>query len=345
MKQLLVRAKATRGWKAWKRYSDVRGNILAGGVGYFAFLSVFPAVALAFTVFGLVLRGRPDLLGHVTSTLGTMLPGFIQDAQHPDAPIPVKAPAAGALTITGVVAFVSLVLAGLGWLGGLREGIRAVFGVTGSVGNAVTSKLRDLGVLATLGLGVFLSAVLTAVVGAAAGWAAERLGLGNAGWLVTSAGLVVSAAIDATLMLLLFRVLADIDVDWRRLRDGAVVGGIAFTVMKYFGAFLIARATRNPLYGSIAIVVGLLFWLNLIARVILIAAAWAANDVGPLKPAAEPVGPQSGPPPRDPALPSFGTRAADRTTLAAGAVLGLTGAIAVRAVGRSLRGVRDLVRS
>ena len=345
MKQLLVRAKATRGWKAWQRYSNARGNILAGGVGYFAFLSVFPALALAFTIFGAVLRGRPDLLDHVTSTLSTMLPGFIQDAQHPDRPISVTPPGTGALTITGVIAFVTLLLAGLGWLGALREGIRAVFGVTGGVGNAVTSKLRDLGVLATLGLAVFLTAVLTAVVGAAATWVAGHLGLGNAGWVVTSAGLVVSAAIDALLMLLLFRVLADIDVDWRRLRDGAIVGGIAFTLMKYFGAFLFARAAHNPIYGSIAIVVGMLFWLNLIARVILIAAAWAANDVGPLTPAAEPVGPQSGPPPRDPSLPTFGTRAADRTTLAAGAVLGLTGAVALRAAGRGLRGVRDLVRS
>ena len=345
MKQLWVKVKATRAWKAWKRYGDRRGNVLAGGVGYFAFLSVFPAIALAFTVFGAVLRGRPDLLAHVTSTLGSMLPGFIQDAQHPDAPIPVKPPGTGALTVAGSIAFVSLVLAGLGWLGGMREGIRAIFGASGSVGNAVTSKLRDLGVLATLGLGIFLSAVLTAVVGAAAGWVAAHIGLGNAGWIVTTAGLAVSAVIDSLLMLVLFRVLADIDVDWRRLRDGAVVGGVGFTLMKYFGAFLIARTTHNPLYGSIAIVFGLLVWLNLIARLILIAAAWAANDVGPLEPAAEPLGPQSGPPPRDPTLPTFGTRAADRTTLAAGAVLGLTGAIAVRAVGRGLRGVRDLVRS
>lgn len=345
MKQLWGKFRTTKAWKAWQRYGDARGNVLAGGVGYFAFLSVFPAIALAFTVFGVILQGRPDLLDQVTSTLSSMLPGFIQDAQHPDRPIPVKAPGTGALTVTGVIAFVSLVLAGLGWLGGLREGIRAIFGVSGSVGNAVTSKLRDLGVLATLGLGIGLSAILTAFVGAAAGWVAAHIGLGDAGWAVTTAGLLVSAVVDSLLMLLLFRVLADIDVDWRKLRDGAIVGGIGFTLMKYFGAFIIARVSSNPLYASIALVVGLLLWLNLIARLILIAAAWAANDVGPLTPAAEPIGPQTGPPPRDPSLPTFGTRAADRTTLAAGAVLGLTGAVALRAVGRGLRGVRDLVRS
>ena len=345
MKQLWGKVRTTKAWRAWQRYGDAHGNVLAGGVSYFAFFSIFPAIALAFTVFGVILQGRPDLLGQVTSTLSSMLPGFIQDAQHPDRPIPVKAPGTGALTFTGIIAFVTLVLAGLGWLGALREGIRAVFGLDGKVGNAVTSKLRDLGVLATLGVGIGLSAILTGFVGAAAGWVAAHIGLGRAGWVVTTTGLLVGAVVDSLLMLLLFRILAGVDVDWRRLRDGAIIGGVGFTLMKFFGAFLIARTTSNPLYASIALVVGLLFWLNLIARLILVAAAWAANDVGPLRAAAEPVGPQSGPPPRDPSLPTFGTRAADRTTLAAGAVLGLTGAVALGALGRGLRGVRALVRS
>jgi len=42
---------------------------------------------------------------------------------------------------------------------------------------------------------------------------------------------------------------------------------------------LLPRVTANPLFASIAIVIGLLFWLNLIARLTLISAAWAANDV------------------------------------------------------------------
>ena len=48
---------ASRPGRAGKRYADARGGILAAGVGYFAFFSIFPAIALAFTVFGFVLRG------------------------------------------------------------------------------------------------------------------------------------------------------------------------------------------------------------------------------------------------------------------------------------------------
>ena len=31
-------------WQAWKRYGDNRGSLLAGGVGYFAFFSLIPAL-------------------------------------------------------------------------------------------------------------------------------------------------------------------------------------------------------------------------------------------------------------------------------------------------------------
>ena len=52
VKALFARFQTSRLWLAWKRYGDARGNILAGGISYFAFFSVFPAVALAFTASG-----------------------------------------------------------------------------------------------------------------------------------------------------------------------------------------------------------------------------------------------------------------------------------------------------
>ena len=365
---LFARLRKTRPWRAWKRYGDARGSVLAAGVGYFAFFSIFPAVALAFTVFGFILRGHPDLLRSVTDQVSRNLPGFVKDAQHPEGIIGMQAPGASALTITGVIAFVSLVLAGLGWLGAAREGIRAVFGLQGSAGNLVTTKLRDLGVLFTLGLGIALSAVLTSVVGAGSGWIAERIGLSGQGWILTLAGLAVSVLADTGLMLLLLRVLSGVPAPWRDLSQGALVGGVGFSLLKLSAAALLPRMTANPLFASIAIVVGLLVWLNLIARLTLIAAAWAANDLEEIHAArvrtvelnGEQIhphafayaGPRNSPGlavpttsvVREESLPTFGARSADRTTLAAGAVLGVMTVVAARAMLRGIRSVVELTR-
>ena len=54
LKGLWANFSTTHLWRAWSRYSEARGGLLAGGVTYFAFFSLFPVIALAFTVFGLV---------------------------------------------------------------------------------------------------------------------------------------------------------------------------------------------------------------------------------------------------------------------------------------------------
>jgi membrane protein len=208
VKSAVARFGASRPGRAWKRYADARGSILAAGVGYFAFFSIFPVIALAFTVFGFVLRGHPYLLRTIFDHLGAYLPGLVRDAQHPDGLIPIQAPKAVALTITGVIAFVVLVLAGLGWLRATREGIRAVFGARGSGGTLITNTARDLGVLFTLGLGIAFFAVLTSVVGAAAGWIAQGIGMSGDGWIVILAGFAVSVLADTGLMIVLLRVVS-----------------------------------------------------------------------------------------------------------------------------------------
>jgi membrane protein len=373
VKPLVARLQASPPSRAWKRYSDARGNILAAGMGYFAFFSIFPAVALAFTVFGFFLRGHPELLQSITDTLNANLPGFVKDDQHPDGLIPIQAPQATSLTITGIIAFVTLVLAGMGWLGAVREGIRAVFGVQGQAGNMVTTKLRDLGVLFTLGLGVAVTAVLTSAVAGAAEGIAGRIGMSGQGWVVQLAGFMVSVLADTALMILLLRVLSGLPVHWRDLSRGALVGGVGFSVLKVFAGTLLPRLTANPLFASIAIVVGLLIWLNLIARLTLIAAAWAANDVDEMRSHAQGTvadGPEGATTPgsavvrpgsavashgsvvvrhgstasRGGSLPTFGTRSGDRTTLAAGAVLGATAVVAAGALARGIRSAVRLVR-
>jgi membrane protein len=366
---------ASRPGRAWRRYADARGNILAAGVGYFAFFSIFPATALAFAVFGFVLRGHPDLLRTIFDHLSTYLPGLVRDAKHHEGLIPAQAPAALALTITGVIAFVVLVLAGLGWLRATREGIRAVFGARGSGGSLVTNTVRDLGVLFTLGLGIAFFAVGTSAVGAAAGWVAQGIGISGEGWVVILAGFAVSVLADTGLMIVLLRVVSGVPVPWRELYQGALAGGVGLSLLKISAAALLPRLTANPFYASFAIVVGLLIWLNLMARLTLISAAWAANDLdaihgGELRAQIQELSQEpetAGLPPaprraglphvpetvgsaggsgavRGSPLPTLGARARDRAAVGSGFILGAAAMAITAALARGLRSMVRLAR-
>jgi membrane protein len=347
-------AQGTHLYGAWQRYSSSRGNVLAAGVGYFAFFSIFPAVLLAFTIFGVLLRDQPQLLEEVKNAINELLPGFVKTEDNPEGVINVSAPTGAALSLAGVLSVVGLVVAGTGWLGALRDAIRTIFGAEGAPGNAVLAKLRDLGVLLLLGVGIVVSALVGAVAGTAATWAADLVGLDNQAWTLTASSLVVGVLLDGALVMLMLRVLAGVSVPWPTLRNAALFGGVGLTALKKFGTVLLSGTLHNPLFASFALVVGLMVWLNLMSRVILVSAAWAANDLDEtagLRGLSEAQrqklleGPERAPMTvrdrTDAGLPTFGQAAADRTTLAAGAILGATGAMALSAV---LRGIRGLLR-
>lgn len=337
LRSLLDRIKATRPLLVWHRYFEANGNLLAAGVGYFAFFSVFPLLTLAFTVFGLVLQDRPALVDAIANQLNEFLPGLVRTADNPDGMIGISVPSSTTLTLTGIIGLVTLLLAGLGWIGALRTGIRGIFGLEARPANAVRTRLRDLGVLLTLGLGVVVSAILTSGIGGLAGQVADWIHLGGT-VSVTIVGLLVGVLFDTLLMVVLLRLLSGVPLPWANLRGGAILGAVALTLMKYFSGQLIARATSNPVLGTVAVSVGLLFWLNLMARVVLLSAAWAAHNVDVARLAgSEPETPilTIGPYAAELAPVASTSRAGDRVTLAVGAILGAVGALAIRAARRA----------
>lgn len=351
----------TRLWHAWRRYGDARGNLLAGGIAYFAFFSIFPVLALAFTVFGVLLQDNPQWLEQIRDYLNETLPGFIKDGDK--GLIPLEAPGDSALTLTGLVGFAGLLYAGLGWLGALRDGIRTIFGAEGAPGNIVTAKLRDLGVLVLLGLAIVVSAAVTGVASALTGWIAEAIGLGGQQWLLRAIALVIGAALDGVVVLVMLRLLSGVDVPWSGLLGGAVVGGIGLTLLKLLGTTLIAGTTENPLFASVALVVGLLAWLNFMSRIILLSAAWSANSLdavavadlsegqrakmveGPEVPVSAALDPTVPDPVRlgarhtDDVRAPRNRRAEDRVNLALGAALGASAAAGLGLASRVLRRV------
>lgn len=355
--------KGTRLWGVWQRYSQAQGSLLAGGVGYFAFFSVFPAVLLAFTVFGYVLRDRPELLEQVKDGINSALPGFIQTQSNPDGIIAVDAPSATSLSVSGLVSVIGLVYTGTGWLSALRTAFQIVLQVPASATNFIVGKGRDLAVICLLGVAFVASGVLSAVAGSTARAIADLIGLGSVSWILSGVSLVLSVLLDAIIIGLMLRILPGVALPWSRLRSAALVGGIGLTALKRAGTLLLSSTLDNPLYASFALVVGLLVWLNLMSRVILLSAAWAAYDpqAAPTPdpeeashedggergtPLADPEVVVAGPVKADGALPPAGLhrmtsgaeqRAVDRVSIVAGAVVGAAAALCVGAFRRLTR--------
>jgi membrane protein len=365
---LLDRARSTKVWRAWSRYGQVRGNVLAGGIAYFAFFSLFPAFEIGFTVFGLVLGRHADLQARVVSYVNSFFGGVtvIGSTQNTGVVSIDQLVQTDVLTLWGVIGLLVLLGTGLGWVGALRDGISAVFGcVQGQ--NPVIAKLSDLGALASLGVGVLASATVSVLVTGATRPVLDWLGMSRTQLAVVVVNVLTSLlllVIDTLLFLLVLRFLPGITLPFDDLFTGALAGGVAVGLLKVSGGVLLRSTSGNKFFASFSIVVGLLVWLNLVARVALLAAAWAATtaqDHGHLAPLPSPVSspvpervassaragqPQSGLPAAIGAVPApdHGVRAGDRTVLAAGAVLGATAAVGARALLAVARTARDLLK-
>jgi uncharacterized BrkB/YihY/UPF0761 family membrane protein len=80
--------------------------------------------------------------------------------------------------------------------------------------------------------------------------------------------------VNVGLFLLVFRVLTPQQIPTRQLLAGAVVAGVAWQALQAVGGYLVDHYLRHTsqVYGVFAIVLGLLFWLYLGARLTLYAA-------------------------------------------------------------------------
>lgn len=338
-------------WRAYQRYGAARGNVLAGGIAYFAFFSVFPALAVGLTVLGFVMQAVPEVRQVVVDALVEVGDSYLSGLIHPGS-AEGEAAAQGiyiddylkssALTLTLLVSLATGLFTGLGWIDGMRQGIRAVFGEDAGGGNFAVVKLRDLGVMVVIGVGVVLSVTSVVATNAAGGWLLSLIGVDTSAVgeaLLLVAGIVVALAIDTATFLAVFRVLPGADLPFRDLLSGAVLGGVGIGLLKQFGTTIASRsASGNAFLGAAASILVLLVLMNLIGRLVLLAAAWAAThaeDSGSL-PApttfAVPLGPVV------PEVPETAReRRQDRVTLLVGVVLGAAVAGAGGLVRRGLR--------
>lgn len=265
--------------RTYARYTADTGDRLAAGVTFYWFLSLFPILLLVLSGYGYLYGGdtTEQLNERLRGNLGGFLPTQLVDT--------LTETLKGAKGKAGILGLAGLLLAGLGWIDALREAIRTIWHQNVKTGNFLTRKLIDI--LALLGLFVTIaaSAFVTGLAGSGPEWLLTKLGVDQttaAKVLLKAIGIVLAGVVDLVLFLYLFLRLARVRTPVRRVLKGAAFGAIGFGVLKLVGGFYVQRTTERgeATYGTFAVVVGLLLFLNLVSRLILLAAAFAATAPG-----------------------------------------------------------------
>ena len=259
--------------RAFGRYQADAGDRQAAAVTFFGFLSFFPILALATSVLSYALG--PDAVDTVVEQVDAYAPGLAEQLELRE--ILSADRAAG---VAGLVGLLGLLYSGLGWVDALRQAVRAVWHHNITEGNFLVKKLKDVVILLGLGATLLVSIGISAASGAFSGAALEAVGLDESpvATVVTYVlGVALGLLTSTAIFLFLFWRLPKVQSPFRRVFKGALLAGVLFELLKRVGALYIERTTENPIYGAFAVIVGLLVWINIVSRMLLVVAAWTVT--------------------------------------------------------------------
>lgn len=237
-----------------KKFGDDQAGYLCALLAFFGFLSLFPLLLVFVTVLGVLLRGNPDLQHRL---LNSALADFPVIGQQ----LKTNVNGIGRSGFGLVVGIVGSVLGARGLADATQYALNKLWAVPYVRRPGFPHNwLRSYGLIAVLGLGVLATTGLSAI----GAWG----GHGVFGFGVQVASVVLSLLVNMGLFWLAFHLATASEISWRDQWLAAALAGVVWQVLQITGGIIVAHQLRNSssLYGVFGVVLGLLAWLYLQAR-------------------------------------------------------------------------------
>jgi uncharacterized BrkB/YihY/UPF0761 family membrane protein len=231
----------------WRRHISGRN---ASVLAFFGFLSIFPLLLAATTILGFVLEGNEDLQQRIIDGALADIPVLGQELQ------------ADPTSLNGSWWALIIGLGGALWSAtkafvALQRAQDDIWEIDVDHRDAMP-KQRGKALIGLLFIGAAQvgSVVITALVNAAGLPVGSRIAL-----------LAATVTINISVLAAMFRYLTAAEPTWRDVWQGAVIAGVLYSALQYFGTGIVREITINAsdTYGQFALVLGLVTWLSLLS--------------------------------------------------------------------------------
>jgi YihY family inner membrane protein len=240
-----------------KKYGDDNAGQLVASMSHAAFVSLFPLLLVLVTILGLVAASDPALQRQVLNAVTDQFPLMSQDL-------------AGSVkqlhrsSLIGLI--IGLLVVTWGTTGLAQTGMYAMAEIWNIPGPQRPGYLQRLG-----RTGLFLLVLAVGVI-ATTGLASLNA-FGHQDIAIVIGADLLALVVNIGMYVLSFRVLTPKGVPTPDLVAGAMLAGLAWTVLQAAGALVVSRFLHSgSVYGIFGIVLSLLAWIYLVLEVTIYAA-------------------------------------------------------------------------
>lgn len=235
-----------------KKYGEDQAGYRAALLTYYGFLSLFPLLLVLTSVLRIVLQHNPAVRQKIINSAYSYFPVVGTQLQHN----------IHGLGKNGIALVIGLILTFYGAKSvadAFRSGVNHVWQVPRDERTKFPlSTLKSFAVIIVGGAGLILAMLV-------AGYSTKS---GNAALSVLA--VIISLIILFGLFSFLIKISLAVPANFKKLWIGAAVIAVALEILQVAGGYLVTHQLKHldSLYGTFAVVLGLLFWIYLQAQVI-----------------------------------------------------------------------------
>ncbi len=271
-KELLVVTKSTL-----KEYSKDDVGLLAAGLTYYAFFSLFPLLLFLVTLASFVYK-QSDAETYIFNNVAKVAPGSQLTTMIGD----IVAKTYESRNNAGILLFVgiaTLAFSASNAFETLDKAINRAWNtekVPGFIVSKLTSFAMILGVFVLLALSLVISIIISSTQTVTKSLVGEVPG-SQVFWSIVDFG--ASLALVFLVLIMLYRFLPRTDVSFRDVWLGALLASVAWVIVKQlFATYLSSSfANYNAVYGTLGTVIILLTWIYISSVIILFGAEFASE--------------------------------------------------------------------
>jgi YihY family inner membrane protein len=263
-----------------KKFGEDRASNLAVLIAYYAFVSLFPLLLAFVSILGFVLDDNPDLREDIVDSALARIPVLGDELQGKIQPL-----SGSGLALA--IGLIGALWAGLGVTLALTRAFAEIWDVPRlEQANGFKARARGLALLVILAVLLIGSTAATALaIGGGIGPGAQRIG-----------AILVSMVVNGLALFTVFAVLSVRPRQIKYLLPGVALATLGTLALQSLGGWYVDHAIKDAtaVYGTFALVIGLLSWFLLGAHLLLVSAEvnvvlrwrlWPRSLTGDLEPA------------------------------------------------------------